>query len=128
MMSKMSKVNGAKPLGVGIVGAGMVTQVIHLPVLLALSPKFRPIGIYDVDGGRAAAVSEAFSLPKRFQTLEGLANDEEVDAVLVCNSDEHHTEATCVALHHRKAVLLEKPAALSLKEIDQMIALERRIK
>ena len=123
--TKMSNADGAKPLGVGIVGAGMVTQVIHLPVLFALSTKFRPLGIYDVDGGRAIAVSEAFNLPKRYETLEGLANDEEVDAVLVCNSDEHHTEATCVALHYGKAVLLEKPAALSLKEIDQMIELEK---
>src|SRR5689334_21243979 len=103
----------------------MVTQVVHLPVLFALSTMFRPLGIHDVDGARAVAVSETFSLPKRYKTLEELAKDEEVDAVLVCNSDEHHMDATSVALKHQKAVLLEKPAALSLKEIDQMIELEK---
>ena len=72
-----------KPLGIGIVGAGMVTQVIHLPVLSALSTKFRPLGIYDVDRARADAVSETVSLPKRYKTLEELTKDEEVDAVLV---------------------------------------------
>ena len=117
-----------KPLGIGIIGAGMVTQVIHLPVLSALSAKFRPLGIYDVDRARADAVSETFSLPKRYKTLEELTKDEEVDAVLVSNSDEHHADATCAALKHQKAVLLEKPAALSLKEIDQMIELEKSSK
>jgi predicted dehydrogenase len=121
----MSKIDNSRPLRIGIVGAGMVTQVVHLPVLFGLSAKFRPLGIYDVDGARAAAVSEAFSLPKRYTTPEDLAKDEEVDAALVCNSDEHHADATCVALNYQKAVLLEKPAALSLKEIDQMIALQK---
>jgi hypothetical protein len=42
----------------------------------------------------------------------------------VCNSDEYHAEAACAALEAGKPVLLEKPAALTLTEIERMIELQ----
>ena len=116
--------NSAPPIGVGIVGAGMVAQVVHLPVLAGLPKKFRPVAIYDVDKPRAEAVGSAFAIPTVCNSLADLVAASSVRAVLVCNSDQYHSDAACAALEAGKPVLLEKPAALSLAEIDRMIELQ----
>jgi|SRR5271165_1049495 len=118
------KSTNATPIGVGIVGAGMVAQVVHLPVLAGLPKKFRPVAIYDVDRPRAEAVSSVFGIPTVCNSLASLAAESSVSAVLVCNSDQYHTDAACAALQAGKPVLLEKPAALTLAEIDRMIELQ----
>jgi predicted dehydrogenase len=122
----MKKLTDKRPIGVGIVGAGMVAQVVHLRVLGGLPRQFRPAAIYDIDRNRAEAVSRAFGIPKACETLFDLAQDSSVDAVLVCNSDEYHADAACAVLQAGKAVLLEKPAALALTEIDRMIELQEK--
>jgi predicted dehydrogenase len=119
-----NKFTDARPIGIGIVGAGMVAQVVHLPVLAGLSKKFRPVAIYDVDKSRAEAVGSVFGIPTVCDSLASLAAESSVSAVLVCNSDQYHTDAACAALQAGKPVLLEKPAALTLAEIDQMIEIQ----
>src|SRR3984893_15421402 len=120
----MKKITDSRQIGVGIVGAGMVAQVVHLRVLAGLSRQFRPAAIFDIDHNRAEAVSRAFGIPKVCESLLNRAQETSVDAVLVCNSDEYHAEAACAALEAGKPVLLEKPAALTLAEIDRMIEVQ----
>jgi predicted dehydrogenase len=117
----------ASPVGVGIVGAGMVAQVVHLPVLAGLPKKFRPVAIYDIDRPRAESVASAFGIPTVCDSLAGLTAESSVHAVLVCNSDQYHADAACAALQAAKPVLLEKPAALTVGEIDRMIELQAKI-
>ena len=45
------------PLGVGILGAGPVTQAIHLPTLARLPDKFRVIAVMDIDAQVASSVA-----------------------------------------------------------------------
>ena len=44
-------------LGVGIIGAGAVTQAIHLPTLARLPDQFRVVTVMDVDAGAAELVA-----------------------------------------------------------------------
>ena len=39
----------SKPLGVGIIGAGPVTQAIHLPTLSTINDRLRVVHIMDVN-------------------------------------------------------------------------------
>jgi predicted dehydrogenase len=45
------------PLGVGVLGAGPVTRVIHLPTLATLHDRFRVVQLMDVDADVAATVA-----------------------------------------------------------------------
>jgi myo-inositol 2-dehydrogenase/D-chiro-inositol 1-dehydrogenase len=47
----------SEPLGVGIIGAGPVTQAIHLPVLAGLADRFRVRRVMDVDAALAGEVA-----------------------------------------------------------------------
>ena len=63
------------PLGVGILGAGPVTQAIHLPTLARLPDKFRVTAVMDIDSqvassvaARAGAVDELIAYDRRRRT------------------------------------------------------------
>ena len=47
----------SKPLGVGIIGAGPVTQAIHLPTISTLDDRLRVVHIMDVNAEVGASVA-----------------------------------------------------------------------
>lgn len=59
---------------------------------------------------------------------EELCASDEVDAVLICNSHAFHPAHTILALQHDKFVLCEKPLALNYRDIDAIIAAEKKSK
>lgn len=70
------------PLGVGILGAGPVTQAIHLPSLARLTDILQVRHIMDVDP--AVAESVAGRVGARFSTsMEELLADPDVDIVAI---------------------------------------------
>jgi myo-inositol 2-dehydrogenase / D-chiro-inositol 1-dehydrogenase len=103
-------------LGVGIIGAGPVTQAIHLPVLASLADRFRVIRVMDVDAGLAAEVAARAGAVPATEVDELLA-DRAVDVVAICSPHRFHAEqaiAACAAA--KRAVLCEKPLATSAAE------------
>lgn len=103
-------------LGVGIIGAGPVTQAIHLPVLASLTDQFRVTRVMDVDGALAAAVAARAGAAGGTDVAELLA-DPAVDVVAICSPHRFHAEqaiAACVA--GKRAVLCEKPLATTVDE------------
>ncbi|MCX5240401.1 Gfo/Idh/MocA family oxidoreductase [Streptomyces prunicolor] len=104
------------PLGVGLIGAGPVTQAIHLPALAGLSGRLRVTHVMDVDAGTAEAVA-ARAGAAHSTTVEELLADPAVDVVAVCSPHQFHAaqaEAACAA--GMKAVLVEKPFATGVEE------------
>lgn len=103
-------------LGVGIIGAGPVTQAIHLPVLAGLADRFRVTRVMDVDGGLAAEVAaRAGAVPGT--DVDELLADPAVDVVAICSPHRFHAEqaiAACAA--GKRGVLCEKPLATSADE------------
>lgn len=110
------------PLGVGILGAGPVTQAIHLPSLARLGDILEVRHIMDVDP--AVAESVAGRVGARFSTsMEELLADPDVDIVAICSPHQFHAAqviASCRA--GKKAVLCEKPFAMSGEEAARISA------
>jgi predicted dehydrogenase len=109
-------------LGVGILGAGPVTQAIHLPSLARLGNILEVRHIMDVD--RSVAEAVAGRVGARFSTsMEELLADPEVDIVAICSPHQFHAAqviASCRA--GKKAVLCEKPFAMNGEEAAQISA------
>ena len=61
-------------------------------------------------------------MPHRHATYEALAADDEVDAIYVSTPHPFHKDNSILCLTSGKAVLCEKPFALTTDEVDQMIA------
>ncbi|MBO7745323.1 Gfo/Idh/MocA family oxidoreductase [Paenibacillus sp. MWE-103] len=106
----------------GLIGLGEAAQVIHLPVLQAMGDKFEITAVCDVSPGLAHAVGEQYRVARRYTSAEELLDDEEVEAVLVLNSDEYHADCVVGALHRNKHVFVEKPMCLNEADARRIIA------
>ena len=112
----------SRSLGVGFLGAGLVTQAIHLPVLAEMTDQFHVISVMDIDAGVAERV--AARCGATFTTeIDAILHDPNVEVVVVCSPHTMHAAQVVAACHAAKlAVLCEKPLALSHIEAEQISA------
>lgn len=93
----------------GVIGAGRITQVAHLPVL-AKTRHVELVAISDPSPALAKGVADRYGIAGYTDTSEMLA-DPEVDAVLIAAPDRLHHPLGRLALEAGKHVLMEKPLA-----------------
>lgn len=67
-------------------------------------------------------------MPRTTHDPAELCASEEVDVVLVINSDEYHAAHAILALEHDKHVLIEKPMALTKRDALAVEEAERKSK
>lgn len=72
---------------------------------------------------RAQSFATKFNLPKAYQGLDELLNNEAINAVYIANATESHAATTIKALKAGKAVLCEKPIATTEAE-NKLIELQ----
>jgi predicted dehydrogenase len=108
------------PLGVGILGAGPVTQAVHLPTLARLPGQFRVVTVMDIDA-RVAELVAARAGAEPTQSMQAVLDHPDVDVVAVCSPHQFHAEqvaAICAA--GKRGILCEKPLATTQAEADQI--------
>ncbi len=71
---------------------------------------------------RAQAYAVEWDIPRVFGSYEELLATDEIDAVYISLPNHLHAEWTIRALRAGKHVLCEKPFAISVEEVDRMIA------
>lgn len=113
-------------LKVGLIGLGSVAQITHLPVLAALADHFEVVAGCDVGLDFASAVGAAYHVPRVYASHGDMLATEVLDVVAVLNSDEYHSECAIAALDAGCHVLLEKPAALTPRQVHDIIAARDR--
>jgi predicted dehydrogenase len=106
-------------LRIGVVGCGVIAQVMHLPHLLELDDLFELRAVCDISEPTARACAARYGDPKVFTSWEEMLS-EPLDAVLVLTSGSHAPVAIAAA-HAGIHVLVEKPMCLNLDEGQQMI-------
>ncbi|KAH9212932.1 hypothetical protein DL95DRAFT_367777 [Leptodontidium sp. 2 PMI_412] len=112
-------------LRVGILGAGEVAQVVHLPVLQMLSHLYTVQSICDISKENTDHCAAKFRIPQGTTNPDDLFDNPAVDVVFVLTSDEFHETYTVAALRAGKHVMLEKPASLSIPSVRRIIEAER---
>ncbi|KAH8688213.1 hypothetical protein BGZ61DRAFT_40211 [Ilyonectria robusta] len=118
---------GNRILGVGVIGCGEVAQVIHIPTLGFLSDRFRVTYLCDVsDNALEHAKSKVVGgVAKTTRDPKELCASPDVDVVFVVNSTEYHADHAILALQSNKYVLLEKPAAFNVRDLQRIKAAEK---
>lgn len=99
------------PLRVGVLGAGAVAQLVHLPLLVDRSD-VEVVALADADDHRANTVAERFGVPRVTET-ELLIVEEELDALIICTPNNLHDSMAVAALEAGRHVLVERPFALT---------------
>jgi predicted dehydrogenase len=113
-------------LKVGVIGAGEVAQVIHLPTLSLLSHLYQTVSICDISAQTAQHCATKFHIPRATTDPLEIINDANIDVVFILTSDEFHAEYTIAALRAGKNVMVEKPLTLSLPAAQRIIDAEKK--
>ncbi|MGH2617446.1 MAG: Gfo/Idh/MocA family protein [Thermomicrobiales bacterium] len=108
-------------VNVGVIGLGEVAQVIHLPILAALSNRFQIGAVCDVSPALLQVIGDRYQAPHRYDDPFALVQQDDLDAVFVLNSDEYHADCVIAAARSGKHVLVEKPMCLTLAEAEAII-------
>ncbi|WP_180902523.1 Gfo/Idh/MocA family protein [Martelella soudanensis] len=105
---------------VGIIGLGMVAQVIHLPVLKELGDHFEITALCDISPYLVEAIGTGFPEAQRYTDHHAMLREQQLDVVAVVNSDEYHADCAVDALAAGCHVLIEKPVCLTLPDLDRI--------
>lgn len=103
----------------GLVGLGLVTQLVHLPLLRRDPSRFAVVGLCDLSPSTLERVGDEYGVPHahRHHALADLLAQPGLDALLVLTSGSHGA-AVVAAQAAGLPVLCEKPLAYTLAEAD----------
>ncbi|MGO8718847.1 MAG: Gfo/Idh/MocA family protein [Acidobacteriaceae bacterium] len=83
-------------------------------------------GIWRRNLDKAKANARDYGIETVFATAEQLCASPDVDAVFVTSPDAFHMRDSLLAFEHSKPVLCEKPLAMNVEEVEQMLAAARK--
>jgi len=106
-----------KNIKIGFLGAGDIADL-HAKAVNDLQGA-ELVGIWNRTHKKAVEKAEKYGC-KIYTTVEALLNDPEIDAVFILTNMETHCEFTIKAAEAGKHILVEKPAASSIEELEKM--------
>jgi predicted dehydrogenase len=114
------------PVRVGLIGAGAITQVAHLPVLRKIKG-IEVAAICDTDLPKARALAQRFNVSDAYSDIEEMLEYQKLDAVAICTPNHLHEPHVLAALSADLHVLVERPLALTTAGVERLLkAAERR--
>ncbi|MGB9485983.1 MAG: Gfo/Idh/MocA family oxidoreductase, partial [Terriglobia bacterium] len=84
------------------------------------------IAVADPMPGRAKQIAETFHIPHWFENYEDLCALKEIEAVSIVTPESEHLRPVEAAASAGKHILVEKPVAYSVADVEKMIAAARR--
>ena len=107
---------------VGIIGAGGIVQVSHIPNLRLLD-SVDIVAISDSDIGRAALVADRYKIPNWFEDPIRMMNQSDLDCVIITTPTITHYPLCQTAFESGVDVLIEKPFARNIEEAQKIVDL-----
>lgn len=107
------------PLRLGVVGAGAISQVVHLPIMVERED-VDVIAIADLDVHKAETLSRRFSVPLVMSAQEVVDHDD-LDAIVLCTPNNTHEELAISALERGRHVYVERPVATSSEGVSRVV-------
>jgi predicted dehydrogenase len=115
----------ARRLGVGIVGCGEIS-VAHHRAYRALPDHVELVALSDVVEATARRRAQEFGVERVYPDYHDLIADRRVDVVAVCTPHYLHASVAIAAAEAGKHVLVEKPMAMNVGEVNEMVEAARR--
>ena len=105
----------------GIIGLGKIAGKFAQD--LATVPNCELVAVASRNQERANEFARKFNAQIAFDSYERLAKSKEIDAVYIATPHSFHKEHSILCLNNQKAVLCEKPFAMNLDEVEEMITI-----
>ncbi len=112
------------PLRWGILSAGSIAEQFTRDVLRLEDHRVVAVGSRTIE--KANAFADKFAIPNRHASYQDLVNDPAVDAIYVATHHPMHRRDAELAMNAGKAVLCEKPLAMSYAEAESMVATAKK--
>ncbi len=104
----------------GLVGAGAIAQLAHLPVLSRIKGASL-VAICDNDGPKAGALAQRLGVPDIFTDFDEMLDAEELDAVVIATPNHLHEPHVLRALKQKVNVLCERPLSLTIGGVTRIL-------
>lgn len=111
--------SGSNQIRIALVGAGDFAKTMHLPSIKSLSDYYLQ-AVVSRSGPNAVATSDQFGAKYATTDYLQVLSDSEVDAVFITTRHNLHAPMVLEALRAGKHVLVEKPLALTRKELEEI--------
>lgn len=98
-----------QPVRIGIIGAGFAAHFHLASYRKVYGEAFEVSGIVARSAERADALAKQFNIPRRFDSIEDMLRDPEIDAVDLCVPNHLHVPLILKAAEHGKHIICEKP-------------------
>jgi len=114
------KIIDKEKIKVGIIGAGGFIKAKHLSNMLKLKDKYEIIAICNHTPGSSVKEGENYNVKYVSTDYNELLNDKDIDLIVIGTRHNIHAEIVVKAINAKKNVLVEKPLALTLEEINEV--------
>jgi predicted dehydrogenase len=117
------KNNNTKNIRWGIIGLGKIAN--KFATDLVTIENIELVAVASRSQQNADEFAAKYDCKKAYNSYLALVNDPEVDAVYIATPHSFHKEHAILCLQHKKAVLCEKPFAMNLQEVTEMITVAK---
>ena len=91
-----------------------------------LTGRMQLVAVYSRQLDTAQAFAREYGVERCFTTLEAMVEQKDIDAVYISSPNSLHAPQATLCMRHGKHVLVEKPMASNLQEVDALIAEARK--
>jgi predicted dehydrogenase len=112
-------------LKIGVVGGGHIVKHRHIPVF----KKIRDVevcAVCDKQESIARSVTERFGIKRYYTGLSEMLKEENLNIVDICTPPQTHVSLAIDAMEAGCHVLVEKPLAMIVKDVDEMFKVSKR--
>lgn len=110
----------------GICSAGKISNDFVVALQTLPAQDHQAVAVAARDLNRAKEFAQSHNIPKAYGTYEELAKDPDIDIVYVGAIHPTHRDLVLLFLNHGKNVLCEKPMAMNLTEVKELISAARK--
>jgi predicted dehydrogenase len=107
------------PLHLAFTGTGSIANV-HAQAIQDI-PDVKIVAIVNHSPASANRFAERYEISRKYETIEPMIKDGEVDAVIICTPNYLHAPQAIAALEAGIHVMVEKPMATTVTEAKQMM-------
>jgi predicted dehydrogenase len=119
----MNSPHRADTVRVAVVGTGNIARL-HAEALRSMPEQAEIVAAVDADEATLANFAERFEIAERYDDVQTMLREAKPELVHVCTPPGVHREHVLACLNSGASVLVEKPPALSLAEVEEMAAAE----
>jgi predicted dehydrogenase len=114
----------SKIINWGIIGAGKIASKFATDLSSVSNAKLYGIASRSIE--KAKYFASEFDANKAYDSYEALVLDLNIDAIYIATPHSFHKAHSLLCLKNKKPVLCEKPFAMNLEEVNEMISLSKQ--